>query len=233
MNYSSLRIEQIANKLGRTLTSVYNQARKLGLRKYPRPWVPQPTFELGYVLGVLLGDGYVDSEKVALNCRDKEFAEAFRNALEKIGLSPTIRFGSMWNVWACSTEFTKWVKQCNVIEFVERNNLESAFLRGFYDSEGSLEDSNEEYGHKAVVFYNTNIYLLKDIKRLLDRLGIHAVISRNHKKGRASKLPSGKIIVSKKDSYKLGIFRQSDVRAFLTKIGSSIPRKSGVEWLNA
>jgi intein-encoded DNA endonuclease-like protein len=217
--------------------------RKVGKLVKPRiSWSPSPSPHLSYILGAILGDGYVTSKTgkyvISLNVNDKTFADTFRVSLEKIGLSPHMKFRqNQWHVWACNKDFCEWFKTLtlNNIENIICSSKEmiKLFIMGFYDSEGSLEVTNKKQGHRGVIFYNTNIELLRVIQKLLNHLEFHSVLALDRKAGKESRLPNGKVIISKKDSYRLGIYRQEDVRRFLMEIGSNIPRKGGVEWLNA
>ncbi|MEM0481617.1 MAG: LAGLIDADG family homing endonuclease [Nitrososphaerota archaeon] len=58
-----------------------------------------------------------------------------------------------------------------VKKFVEHcNRCKSAFLRGFFDSEGSVDEDGE------VTVYNTDLALLRYVKQLLSSLGIKTTV---------------------------------------------------------
>jgi len=132
-----------------------------------------PTPELGYVLGVLMGDGNARINNqgygiIQLSVTDREFAEAFAEALghilnrkvmvhyyerrreKRIAYSPKIKNRAYirhagiyknWCICTSNTDFVTWFKQMNVeslSDFIVQNNLTCPFLRGFFDSEGSI-----------------------------------------------------------------------------------------------
>ena len=52
-------------------------------------WIPEPSEKLAYVLGVLIGDGYIVKEHlhnydIEILVKDYDFAEAFSKALAKM-----------------------------------------------------------------------------------------------------------------------------------------------------
>lgn len=139
----------------------YGMARrdnKAALKLIARPFILHPSPALGYVLGVLLGDGsvYVRKRKsgkrtycVQLHVKDKEFAEKFAVALKEIGLNssvPHLTSNGSYQVQAVSKNFYEWYKSLCLedgspdlgkIRLVIKK-FESQFVCGFYESEGSI-----------------------------------------------------------------------------------------------
>jgi len=118
-------------------------------------WLPRPSEELGYVLGILKGDGCTyyaksnNSYRICLVTTNIVFALSFKTALEKIGLRPEKMYVSHpksgsrqkslgYIVRANCKDFYIWYNSLDVLKFVEDHNLEIAFLRGFYESEGGI-----------------------------------------------------------------------------------------------
>jgi len=221
-HYRELPYKEIAEKLKRSPDSIKYKRLKMNLEpKQPFiPWKPFPLVELSYVLGVILGDGWVRCQRnpsnytVGLNCNDKDFAEAFRTALQHIGLKPRMKFrGKQWVVWDCNKDFAEWSKSLSpptIASFLVSNEMVKSFIRGFYDSEGSFEVTNKKQGHRGAVFYNSNLELLLLIQSLLRNMHICSVLVSHHS-----------------NCHKLGVYRQNEVKTFLSEIGSSIKRKRG------
>lgn len=233
-HYLDLTYGEIATLLERTPGAVKNKRYRLELDliRLPNPWSPSPTPDLAYVLGVLKGDGHVrrNGQSFGLNCNDESFALAFIAALEKIGLRPKNKFyRQQWYVWDCNKDFADWYLGLDLAaleEYVESPEMARAFITGFYDSEGSLERTNHQkgYNHHAIVFWNSDRGLLELTQRLLAQCSLHSVLGLSHKQGRQS-MYKGKTIISRKDGYRLGIYRQAHVDRFLREIGSNIQRK--------
>lgn len=145
---------------------------------------------LAYIAGVIYGDGYLQYNKgtwiIGLHVSKLEFAESFRNALIKIGLKPSRIRTSL----ECS-EFSKVAKQrYRVITYSYRfhdffqslsldelknklcikQSLIWAFLRGFYESEGTRL-YRKGHGLRVVVAHNTNYKLIQLAGDLLTHLG--------------------------------------------------------------
>ncbi|PCN50419.1 hypothetical protein B6U99_04450 [Candidatus Geothermarchaeota archaeon ex4572_27] len=102
------------------------------------------------VLGVLLGDGWVDGRdyRIALSVKDYEFALAFSHALA-IGLNKPVKqpkqlSNGSWRVVYKSKAFYEWYRSLlqrgdltNLKEYVEYDReTVRAFLLGLFDAEG-------------------------------------------------------------------------------------------------
>jgi len=240
-NYKKLGVNEIGFELKRSKGAIYTKAWKMGLTENPQIfWKPLNSYSLAYILGVILGDGYVSKKlskryKIGLNVKDKEFAEAFHNALLKIGLKAMLKLKKdNWWVWSCNKNFCEWFNNLTlnqIISIIEENDLIPPFIRGMYDSDGSFEIRNKKYGYHSIIIYNTDESLLECIRELLYRIGISSVLSLKRKAGRISVRNDGIKIISRKRSYGLGIYAQKEIQKFLIKIGSNIPRKAGEKWL--
>jgi hypothetical protein len=116
--------------------------------------------DTNYVIGVYLGDGYAWKArsgdhigfKVGLSTVDREFADAFGAALERMGVhTPPLRrkrypnrpnAQEAWVLEVCSYNLYHWLtglKPTEIRDRVSRSRPAGlAFLRGLYDSEGSF-----------------------------------------------------------------------------------------------
>jgi len=235
-SYRKMTYQEIAKKLGRTTRAVGIRRITLGLDMKGRVnWRPTPSPDLAYILGVTLGDGWVGEKKVGLNVTDKEFAEAFKEALQSIGLSPTMKFyREQWLVRAYNTDFAKWFKSIKLKDIEQIvSPFKGAFIRGFYDSEGALITHTKKSGiYKYVELYNTDKNLLLLNQSLLDTLGLHSTLSMRQVIGEKGILDNGRAIVSQKDRYTLRVCRQTDVKKFLEETEPNIERKGETDWLN-
>lgn len=131
---------------------------------------------LGYILGVLVGDGWLNKNSVGLNAKDKDFVLAFKKALEdEFKLNAKIHFYSgLWRVELHSRQIVKFFKNLDYRLIVnEHTEVKCSFLKGFYDSEGSAYYS-ERIGvrNRKIELYNTDLELLTICKNLLEELGI-------------------------------------------------------------
>ena len=139
----------------------------------------KPSTELAYVIGVVLGDRYIDKKKrvvkgynrirIGLDVKDKDFADEFARCLGKVlGRSPKkprIRYQKRYVVEVASKTLYQLLKKPvdldRLRQYVEHSEeCMAAFLRGFFDSEGSVN----ERGYISIS--NTDIGLLMYIKDL-------------------------------------------------------------------
>lgn len=180
-----------------------------------------PSAPLAYVLGSLYGDGYTCIHRhnycIGLRVKDKEFVIAFSEAMNKIKLYPHIYFQERkyYRAIVSSKKFVEWFRE---LSFGKVESLisgcETDFIRGFYDSEGSLGQCWRRRTFR-IYFGDTNFELLQLIGRLLSQSGFQ---TNTYK----IKTPE-----NCKQFYHLWLLGgNSEVTRFLKLIQPSIPRKS-------
>lgn len=180
MNHS---IQETASILGKSYGSVAAiNSRKFHIDKFSDK-INHPNLEmsesLAYILGVVKGDGNVSlnggtSYLVRLEVTSYAFCKSFRDALAEIGFSQyeikedVSRSGrKLYRVQAFSKPFGEWYKSLSLDDIwslikVDKK-LMMAFLRGFYESEGSSRPGE-------VVIYNTDKNLIDLVGKILENL---------------------------------------------------------------
>jgi intein-encoded DNA endonuclease-like protein len=192
--YKNSGIKRTAKTLGVNRVTVWRRVKKFGieLNTPVKNLNLNPSAELAYILGVLKGDGYVryDTKKqykyfVELRVTSEEFAKSFACYLQKIGLTPALRrynpsIGSwgrnpIYSAKAYSKKFVEWYKKLGLEEIrkiVGKNReFAAAFVRGFYESEGSYYVSKK--GFPVIYISNTDLSLLLLVKDFVSSLGYH------------------------------------------------------------
>lgn len=145
----------------------------------------QMSAPLAYILGVLYGDGDFTKKqnRTRLTVTSKIFIESFRNAINGIGLEPHKiheyeaecsipsynghKITHYFSTGFKSKAFGEWYQQLTlqkIEELLDTPELMNSFIRGFYESDGSLKDYQISFG-------NTNKQLLELVQRLLIKLG--------------------------------------------------------------
>jgi len=155
-----------------------------------RPFIPQPSPALGYVLGVLMGDGSVFVRKrrsgkrtyhVQLCVKDRKFAEKFAVALSRIGLNSSMRYlknKGCYQAQAMSKNLYEWYKSLCLADGTPNmdrirswiKDFESQFICGFYESEGSI--GFNKFGKLRMRMGNKRGGLLLMIQEILERYGV-------------------------------------------------------------
>jgi intein-encoded DNA endonuclease-like protein len=148
----------------------------------------EPSEELAYVIVVALGDGYAYRRGraikgyrdvvVGLKARDREFVEEFARCLANVLGSRQIRpryvkSSGRYVVEAESKTLYELLKKPVDLERLKKyiehcERCMAAFLRGFADSEGSVNKRG------YIFILNTDLRLLIYVKELLRRLGIES-----------------------------------------------------------
>lgn len=158
-NYSDLGPTIIAKKLNKSMKYISKKAMQLGLyrgvansntaRRNKWSFNNHWSYNLGYICGVYLGDGNVNTntDYFRLSVIDKDFAKATQFKLQNIvPFKSNIKLNKnkkQWRLDLCNTDFANWL----VKEFGSANNkiikllptLEAnmGMLEGLMDSEGT------------------------------------------------------------------------------------------------
>jgi intein-encoded DNA endonuclease-like protein len=200
-------------------------------RRIPSLELLKPSEDLGYVIGVRLGDGYAyETSKghvIGLKANDKEFVEEFgrrlANVLGREPIRPRKYAGSYIAEAKSKTLYEllkKPVDLKRIKPYVEHcPKCAAAFLRGLFDSEGHIS----ERGY--ITIHNTDYEVLVYAQKLLWRyFGIEATGPWPDKKKGTIIYDRGKMREVKKDRYYLYIGAES-LPKFYRFIGFTIRRK--------
>ena len=134
-----------------------------------------PTESLAYILGVIEGDGCISKNRVKLHVTDKDFADEFEKHLKIIGFDNIKRrivkrpnHKEVYEVYVFSAPFCEWYhkleKYGDYEKMFNNKNFMGLFLRGIFDSEGSVSSS--------IRMTNTNKDLLDLCCKFLNKLKI-------------------------------------------------------------
>ena len=177
--------------------------------------------DLAYILGISYGDGHVSDDRFVMSVTEMAFAQSAYYALERLNFRPSLTRISLerllsskspddailptkeqYRVSACSREFVRWYRQLTfdvLSDALTSPEYTAAFLRGFYESDGSVQPD-------YLAFYNTNERLLGLTEHLAARLGFA------FKRTVSKHLPSGKTC------YALSIHAKQAIGHFLSVI---------------
>jgi len=218
-NYARSTTSDAAKALGRSYRALAIKASKLGIVGR-RSFAVIPRLvdsQLAYVLGVLCGDGSCGKD-VKLDDTDRTFVEMFAKALElsfqrpvniRLRNNKTVRFagkrewvGTQYSAGTEQKEIVKYIKslgsyrthEWKIPECVKSgsSDVQCAFLRGLYDSEGSVHTytkQGKEYVSVELATVNPETWNLKSLlmpmrirsyalkSRDLYRISIHDALS--------------------------------------------------------
>ena len=175
--------------------------------------------DLAYILGVLKGDGCVTKHikcsaqnSIVLNVTDIKFAKSFASSLKNIDLNPTVfsikKRKNQIRVRAFSIMFSKWYNSLN-LERIEEMLTDKrhiiAFIRGYYESEGCINQSRKYPRCHQLTMYNTNQKLQQMVHRFTKEVGFNFKIYHYERSNR-------KLI------YLLKLYKQKEISRFLEKI---------------
>ena len=133
----------------------------------------------GYILGVLFGDGYINVNSIGMNAKDEDFILMFKACLEEYFKRECkiYRYSGLWRVELHSRHLAGMMKNSDYRIIRDQTNLcKGAFLRGFFDSEGSAYFFKKRgVRNRKVEICNTNLELMEFCKLLLNDLGIETL----------------------------------------------------------
>lgn len=183
----------IAKKFGVCQSAISKICRRYGLKnKRLNVANLESSDTLWYIVGVVFGDGTLDASQygIKLAVSNEKFANSFNEALRKIGLR-TCSFSQiqgpyktlMYVVEANSKNLFEWLKSLKIAvsEIIVPTEFIPSFLRGMYESEGTLTKGNQ------VLFTNTNGDLILLSRKLIETMGFSTSVSRREQRGFGTK----------------------------------------------
>lgn len=177
------------------------------------------TIERSYIAGVLHGDGYLTNLALGIMVKDKDFADAFAEAV-LIASGVRVKVTRDKTYWKFVTS-NKSGRFNDYKDFTPKIlDEKAAWIRGLFDSEGNAQlsqvNGKRSYIHRRVSIYSTNFDTLVKAKEYLLDLGIN-VRTRATKNSASHK---GTLIV-----YELALRGFPDFTLFENIVGSKIERK--------
>lgn len=224
--------KELGLKLNRSLKGISVKCSELKIKRGHIKYrlteeMQKPSFNLGYISGILCGDGniqlYHKAGLIRLGSPEKEFILKFYNILEKwSNITPSIVFSKksyQYNVSIWSLEICKYFfKICNKQKSLNHrtyswevpkiiingnNEVQKGFIQAFFDSEGTV-------GSRFISSCNVNLKGLTQIKDILEK-NFKIKCSIHYRKSL--------------DIYYLNISNQINLDIFFKKIGFSLLRK--------
>lgn len=172
-------------------------------------WPGSGTASEGYLLGLLLGDGTLKEKAAIISVwGDGEGPDSIRAAVLKavegfehrsdfagfggtipdrgetrLGIASLQRLAEQYGMTPSSKGITPTIESAS-------SEFQSAFLRGFFDADGSVQ-GNQEKG-VSVRLSQSNLDTLRAAQRMLLRLGVASTLYQNRRPAGVSVLPDGR-----------------------------------------
>lgn len=187
--------------------------------------------ELAYIIGVQTGDGSLNlnryNYRIRLKANDVDFVQEFNRCISHVLQTAPHK------IWKDSktNDYQLDVSSYLLYKFLRRplHDLKawiecdvkcmSAFLRGFFDSEGCANKKG------AVTASNTNLDLLEYVRLLLARVGVETTYPRIKTRKGSILVKGEKTYVRKSDCYEIYV-RSKSLPLFGQAVGFTILRKS-------
>lgn len=190
--YSKINIEKLKRISKKTMRILPDHAK-------------QVSPALGYIVGVLLGDGYLSKRYISLHVKDLDFAKFFANQFKQwCNIAPPIyRYNGYYEAKIGFTEGCTFLKSLiSDLSWIDKSDKEvkRMVLKGLWDSEGSVNKS-------FIDFVNTNEEVALLYLKLCTGLGIETTFNKYKK------------------FYFVRIFTRENKIKFFNEIGVTVTRK--------
>jgi intein-encoded DNA endonuclease-like protein len=197
-------------------------------------FVPKPTPELGYVVGVEAGDASLNIKpkayqyRIRLQSVDREFVESFNLAVAKVLDCSPHRLWKGDSAREIHVEYGSYLLYKFLLQPLESlkplvehcNECAAAFLKGFFDSEGCMLESGD------LTVSNSDIEALRYVQFLLaSRFAIETTGPHLGTRKGSIMTRRGKSFRRNSDCYFLYV-KRSSLSSFHDEIGLTILRKA-------
>ena len=205
--------------------------------KFAKPKVDISKIERAYLTGLVVGDFAVYKKskytiRITTGSTIQEFINMIRGLFEKYGhvMQSHDKFNDSEKITidldSESFEFLFDAKKSN--KFLDAATKEEffQFLAGFIDAEGSVSINKRKLRNRiefGIQIYNTNLKLLKIIASKLEEHGFHPHITKTKDKGNS--YYKGKIFNHNYIEYRVGLTRNSEIKALLELVPIKHPNK--------
>lgn len=156
-----------------------NSVGKLKQIKYPASC--EDVLNEAEIIGIMLGDGHImqNNMSIRLRVRELDFAQNFKSSVQKTyGIEAPLDNKYYYNCYAHSKLLTQRIinltkRNKQIPDFILKgtNDIKARFLKGFFDSEGSVDTI---YNRRQIVLTQNNKKMLLQIKSLLFDMGIQS-----------------------------------------------------------
>ncbi len=200
-------------------------------------WEGNYTFEDGYLMGLLVGDGTINKEKTVLSSwgegkgsqNVRNFAYAYASRMPhrsdftgwhkvkgreeyRLSTSALTRLANRLNIFPRHKIITEEIEKTS-------SKYHKGFLRGIFDADGSVQGSQEK--GVSIRLSQSNLEILQAVQRMLLRLGIFSRIYKNRRESSVRLMPDGK---GGKKPYKIKaqhelVISNDNIQIFYERIG--------------
>lgn len=195
--------------------------------------------DLAWVIGAVAGDGYIGSSEVYLSGSEDRILERFREVSEEKfdrNVSVNERNDGVKKFKINSKAISDILhdyfgiprkKKASNLKMPEKgmpDNLLASYIRGLFDTDGSVNCRENSDGASCIEFYTASEQLIQELHVSLLRFGINAHRDKRDTEGRETKI-GGNVVSTNGDIHRLSIYGSDQLRKFQEDIGFTHPKK--------
>ncbi len=196
------------------------------------------TADYAYLLGLLIGDGNCMNRGGIWICVcEEEQKKNVQNLYKRL----FGREGKIYDHWAyvggvemrafleyLGLEYKRsWEKEVPWSIFQAPKEIVAAFLRGLFDTDGSVRIGGRYKNSLDIKFYSSSLRLIKQVQQLLLNFGIISLIGEIDNRGRKFYI-NGEQRISRRKMYSLRVKGGKSCEIFKKEIGFGLPRKQKI-----
>lgn len=182
------------------------------------------TKEQAYIIGIIMADGYVSNSQIGLRLKKSDikivntiksfFSEEIKLQEDELSVSFTVSsIIACKNIEKLGIYPKKTNKELSIP--IMRKNLIKHFIRGYFDGDGSVFITKQ--GLIRMNICSPTINILKEIQEYFNTLNIISTITKENRKGKIQKVPTG-YSKCNKDMYRLYINNKKGIEIFYKHI---------------
>ena len=196
--------------------------------------------DVSWLIGAVAGDGYIESSAVKLSGSENRLLERFEDIVnQKFDRNVSVTERKKDDVKTCSLNAKavsdilqdffgipreKKAQNLKMPEVGLPNELLASYIRGLFDTDGSVNCRENSEGASCIEFYTASDRLATELHTSLLRFGINAHRDRRKTEGRETESGEHQIHTNG-DIHRLKIYGSDQLRKYRDEIGFTHPKK--------
>lgn len=178
-----------------------HSSKTIAIMSKPRTKIEiKPTTDWGYLIGLVLGDGWLNyrkgSYRVGVSSTLPEIVDCFKNVCERLEIhASSFKTCEYYCTEVCAKELYKYLRPCKYKDYhfiipsqvYKSKTMAYGFLMGFFDAEGGVYKAKGG-NSTSIQCWSKHIENLKQVRDLLNKVGINSYLHKEKKQNISARL---------------------------------------------